>query len=103
MPARVRLSWGMKTLKQFLLPVLEPFEFAWQVTCYALIFVSGLTDLVDRDDFKLWSLERNLQKRAADPTETVNCDARRYHATPLGSCVLPVRLPPSQRGYGQDC
>ena len=29
----------MKTLKQFLLPVLESFEFAWQVIRYALIFV----------------------------------------------------------------
>jgi hypothetical protein len=41
MPARVRLSWAMKTLKQFLLPVLESFEFAWQVIRYALIFVSA--------------------------------------------------------------
>src|SRR6516164_7026550 len=41
MPARLRLSWGMKTLKQFLLPVLESFEFAWQVIRYALIFVSA--------------------------------------------------------------
>jgi hypothetical protein len=31
----------MKTLKQFLLPVLESFEFAWQVIRYALIFVSA--------------------------------------------------------------
>ena len=41
MPARLRLSWGMKTLKQFLLPVLESFEFARQVIRYALIFVSA--------------------------------------------------------------
>ena len=41
MPARLRLSWGMKTLKQFLLPVLESLEFAWQVIRYALIFVSA--------------------------------------------------------------
>ncbi len=41
MPARLRLSWGMKTLKLFLLPVLESFEFAWQVSRYALIFVSA--------------------------------------------------------------
>ena len=41
MPARLRLSWGMKTLKLFLLPVLESLEFAWQVIRYALIFVSA--------------------------------------------------------------
>ena len=41
MPARLRLSWGMKTLKLFLLPVLESFEFAWQVSRYALNFVSA--------------------------------------------------------------
>ena len=41
MPARVRLSWGMKTLKQFLLPVLEAFEFGLQVIRYTLIFVSA--------------------------------------------------------------
>jgi hypothetical protein len=41
MPARLRLSWGMKTLKLFLLPVLESFEFAWQISRYALIFVSA--------------------------------------------------------------
>ena len=41
MPARLRLSWGMKTLKLFLLRVLEPFEFAWQVIRYLLIFVSA--------------------------------------------------------------
>ena len=41
MPARLRLSWGMKTLKQFLLLVLESFEFGWQVIRYALIFVSA--------------------------------------------------------------
>ena len=37
MPARLRLSWGMKTWALFLLPVLESFEFAWQVIRYALI------------------------------------------------------------------
>jgi hypothetical protein len=31
----------MKTLKQFLLPMLESFEFVWQVIRYALIFVSA--------------------------------------------------------------
>ena len=31
----------MKTLKQFLLPVLESFEFGWLVIRYALIFVSA--------------------------------------------------------------
>jgi hypothetical protein len=31
----------MKTLKLFLLPVLESFEFTWQVIHYALIFVSA--------------------------------------------------------------
>ena len=41
MPARLRLSWGMKTLKLFLLPLLDSFEFAWQVIRYALIFVSA--------------------------------------------------------------
>jgi hypothetical protein len=41
MPARLRLSWGMKTLKLFLLRVLESFQFAWQVIRYALIFVSA--------------------------------------------------------------
>ena len=30
MPARLRLSWGMKTLKLFLLWVLESLEFVWQ-------------------------------------------------------------------------
>jgi putative transposase len=41
MPARLRLSWGMKTLKLFLLPVLDSLEFGWQVIRYALIFVSA--------------------------------------------------------------
>jgi hypothetical protein len=41
MPAGFSLSWGMKTLKQFLLLVLESFEFGWQVIHYALIFVSA--------------------------------------------------------------
>jgi hypothetical protein len=31
----------MKTLKQFLLPVLDSLAFAWQVIRYALIFVSA--------------------------------------------------------------
>ena len=41
MPARLRLSWGMKTLKLFFLRVLESLEFGWQVIRYALIFVSA--------------------------------------------------------------
>ena len=41
MPADLRLSWGMKTLKLFLLSVLESLEFGWQVIRYALIFVSA--------------------------------------------------------------
>jgi len=41
MPARLRLSWGMKTWKLFLPLVLESFEFARQVFHYALIFVSA--------------------------------------------------------------
>ena len=41
MPARLGLSWGMKTLKLFLLSVLESLEFDWQAICYALIFVSA--------------------------------------------------------------
>ena len=41
MPARLRLSWGMKSLKLFLLPVLESLGFGWQVIRYALIFVSA--------------------------------------------------------------
>ena len=40
MLAHLRLSWGMKTLKLCLLPVLASLEFAWQVIRYALIFVS---------------------------------------------------------------
>ena len=40
MPARLRLSWGMKTFKLFLLPVLESIEFGSQVIRYALICVS---------------------------------------------------------------
>ena len=48
MPARLRLSWGMKTLKQFLLPVLESLEFGWQVIRYALIFVSRLVKIFIR-------------------------------------------------------
>jgi hypothetical protein len=40
-PARLRLSWGMKTWKLFLLPVLGSLEFGWQVIRYALIFVSA--------------------------------------------------------------
>ena len=39
MPARLRLSWDMKTWKLFLLSVLESLEFGWQVIRYALIFV----------------------------------------------------------------
>jgi len=34
MPARLRLSWGMKTLKLFFLSVLESFEFGWQAIGY---------------------------------------------------------------------
>ena len=41
MPARLRLSWVMKTLKLFLLSVLESLEFDWQAIRYALIFVSA--------------------------------------------------------------
>jgi hypothetical protein len=41
MRARLQLSWGMKTLKLFLLPMLDSLEFAWQVIRYALIFVSA--------------------------------------------------------------
>jgi hypothetical protein len=41
MPVRLRLSWGMKTLKLFLLSVLESLEFGRQVIHYALIFVSA--------------------------------------------------------------
>jgi hypothetical protein len=46
MPARLGLSWGMKTLKLFLLPVLESFEFGWQVIRYALIFVSAFFEWI---------------------------------------------------------
>src|SRR6202008_413844 len=41
MPSRLRLSWAMKTLKLFLLPVLDSLEFGWRVIRYALIFVSA--------------------------------------------------------------
>ena len=41
MPARLRLSWDMKTLKLFLLSVLESLEFAWQIIRYALISASA--------------------------------------------------------------
>jgi len=41
MPARLRLSWDMKTLKLFLLSVLESLEFGWQAIRYALILVSA--------------------------------------------------------------
>ena len=41
MPACFRLSWGMKSFKLFLLPVLDSLEFGWQVIRYALIFVSA--------------------------------------------------------------
>ena len=41
MPAHLRLSWGMKTLKLFLLSVLEALEFGWQAIRYALILVSA--------------------------------------------------------------
>ena len=41
MPARLRLSWGMKTLKLFLLAVLGALEFGWQAIRYALILVSA--------------------------------------------------------------
>ena len=41
MPARLRLSWGMKTLKLFLLSVLECLKFGRQAIRYALIFVSA--------------------------------------------------------------
>src|SRR5215469_16276575 len=41
MPARLRLSWVMKTLKLFLLSVLESLEFDWQAILYALIFASA--------------------------------------------------------------
>ena len=36
MPARLRLFWDMKTLKLFLLSVLESLEFGWQVIRYAV-------------------------------------------------------------------
>jgi hypothetical protein len=41
LPARLRLSWGMKTWKLFLLPVLESLAFGSQVIRYSLIFVSA--------------------------------------------------------------
>ena len=41
MPARLRLSWDMKTWKLFFLSVLESLEFGWQVIRYALILVSA--------------------------------------------------------------
>jgi hypothetical protein len=41
MPARLRLSLGMKISELLLLPVLESLEFASQVIRYALIFVSA--------------------------------------------------------------
>ena len=41
MPARLWLSWGMKTLKLFLLSVLEALEFGWHTIRYALILVSA--------------------------------------------------------------
>src|SRR5215469_9633383 len=41
MPARLRLSWGMKTLKLVLLSVLGSLEFGWQAIRYALIVASA--------------------------------------------------------------
>ena len=41
MPARLRLSWGMKTLKLFLLSVRESLEFGCQAIRYGLILVSA--------------------------------------------------------------
>jgi hypothetical protein len=41
MPARLRLSWGMKTFRLFFLPVLESLEFGSQLIRYALIFASA--------------------------------------------------------------
>ena len=41
MPARLRLSWDMKTWKLFLLSVLESLEFGCQAIRYALIFASA--------------------------------------------------------------
>jgi hypothetical protein len=41
MPARLGLSWSMKSLELFLLPVLDSLQFGWQVIRYALIFVSA--------------------------------------------------------------
>jgi hypothetical protein len=41
MPARLRLSWSMKTFRLFFLPVLESLEFGWQVIRFALIFASA--------------------------------------------------------------
>src|SRR6516225_10053131 len=41
MPARLRLSWSMKTLKLFLLSVLDSPEFGWQAIRYALVLVSA--------------------------------------------------------------
>ena len=35
MPARLRLSWDMKTWKVFFLSVFESLEFGWQVIRYA--------------------------------------------------------------------
>ena len=41
MPARLRLSCGMKTWKLFLLSVLESLEFGWQAIRYALVLVAA--------------------------------------------------------------
>src|SRR6516225_11584181 len=41
MPASLRLSWGMKTLKLLLLSVFESLESGWQAIRYALILVSA--------------------------------------------------------------
>jgi hypothetical protein len=70
MPALLRLSWGMKTLKLFLLPVLESFEFTWQVIHYALIFVSAFF----RQRASLGcSIEEEVKRKNLSPRWSFSC------------------------------
>ena len=70
LPARLRLSWCMKTWKLFLLPVLESLEFGSQVIRYALIFVSAFF----RQRASLaCSIEEEVKRKNLSPRWSLSC------------------------------
>jgi len=72
MPARLRLSWGMKTLKLFLLPVLDSLEFGWRVIRYALINIAVVCVSTRRTPLPLGRTLRRVEIAALDTRKRVH-------------------------------